>query len=71
VTGEVFAQQPLHPADPVEYTVGTGIRYQSSPTLALDVGVGRRLTGEEKAWYVTFGTAYAFALASLIPAGAR
>ena len=71
VTGEVFAQQPLITSRPIEYTVGTGVRYQWSPTLALDAGVGRRLNGDDKAWYVTFGTAYAFGLASLIPGGAR
>lgn len=71
LTGEVFAQQPLVASAPVEYTVGTGVRYQWSPTLALDAGLGRRLTGDDKAWYVTFGTAYAFALAALIPGGGR
>jgi hypothetical protein len=71
LTGELFAQQPLASSLPVEYTVGTGVRYQWSPTLALDAGLGRRLTGVDKAWYVTFGTAYAFALASLIPSGGR
>ena len=71
LTGEVFAQQPLASSAPVEYTVGTGVRYQRSPTLAVDAGIGRRLTGDDRAWYVTFGTAYAFALASLIPTGGR
>jgi hypothetical protein len=71
LTGEVYAQRPLVAESAVEYTVGTGVRYQWSPTLALDAGVGRRLTGDDRAWYVTFGTAYAFALASLIPTGAR
>ena len=71
LTGEVFAQQPLASSGPVEYTVGTGVRYQRSPTLAVDAGLGRRLTGDDRAWYVTFGTAYAFGLASLIPTGGR
>jgi hypothetical protein len=71
LTGEVFAQQPLASSAPVEYTVGTGVRYQRSPTLAVDAGIGRRLTGDDKAWYVTFGTAFAFAFASLIPTGGR
>jgi hypothetical protein len=71
LTAEVFAEQPIVESNPIEYTVGTGIRYQVSPTLALDAGVGRRLTGDDKAWYVTFGTAYAFALASLVPSGTR
>lgn len=71
LTGELLAQQPLVASAPIEYTVGTGVRYQWSPTLALDAGLGRRLTGDVGAWYVTFGTAYAFALASLMPGGGR
>jgi hypothetical protein len=71
LTGELFAQQPLVASAQVEYTVGTGVRYQRSPTLAVDAGLGRRLTGDDRAWYVTFGTAYAFALNSLIPTGGR
>lgn len=71
VTADLYAQQPLVSAEPVEYTAGTGVRYQWSPTLALDAGVGRRLNGDNQAWYVTFGAAYAFALASLMPGGGR
>lgn len=71
LTGELVVAQPLVDAEPVEYTVGSGVRYQWSPTLALDAGLGRRLTGDNRAWYVTFGTAYAFALAALMPGGAR
>ena len=71
LTGEFLAEQPLVTSAPIEYTVGTGVRYQWSPSLALDAGLGRRLTGDAKSWYVTFGTAYAFALASLIPGGGR
>jgi hypothetical protein len=71
LSGEAFASQPLVDSEPVEYSVGTGVRYQWSPTLALDAGLGRRLNGDGKAWYVTFGTAYAFALAALIPGGGR
>ena len=71
VIGEVFAQQPRVASRPIAYTVGAGVRSQWSPTLDLDAGVGRRLNGDDRAWYVTFGTAYAFAFASLIPGGAR
>jgi hypothetical protein len=71
LTGEFLAQKPLVSSAPVEYTLGTGVRYQWSPSLALDAGVGRRFTGDDQAWYVTFGTAYAFALASLMPGGHR
>jgi hypothetical protein len=71
VTAALYAQQPLVSADAVVYTAGTGVRYQWSPTLALDAGLGRRFNGESQAWFVTFGTAYAFALASLLPGSGR
>lgn len=70
-TGEAYARQPIVSSQDVEYTVGTGVRYQWSTQLAVDAGVGRRLTGENRAWYVTFGTAYVFGMASLMPGGAR
>jgi hypothetical protein len=70
-TGEAYARQPIVSARDVEYTVGTGVRYQWSTQLAVDAGIGRRLTGDDRAWYVTFGTAYAFGMASLMPGGAR
>lgn len=71
VTADLYVQQPLVSANPAEYTAGTGVRYQWSPTLSLDAGVGRRLNGENQAWYVTFGAAYAFALASLVTGAGR
>ena len=69
ITGELFARQPISAGEPVEYSTGAGMRYQQSPTLALDAGVGRRLNGDAAGWYVTFGTAYSFSLAGLFPTG--
>jgi hypothetical protein len=66
VLGDVYARQPLHAGDPVEWNAGVGFRYQVNPYLAVDAGLGRRLTGAS-AWYVTVGSAYAFALRPLIP----
>lgn len=66
ITAEVFAQQSMRANSDVNYNVGTGVRYQWSPTLALDAGVGHRLTGTERPWYVTFGSAYAFGLTGFI-----
>ena len=71
LTGEVYASQPIVSTRDVEYTVGTGARYQLTTLLAADAGIGWRLTGDNRAWYVTFGTAYAFGMASLMPGGAR
>ncbi|CAN5753095.1 hypothetical protein BH23GEM6_BH23GEM6_13180 [soil metagenome] len=63
---DVYASQPLHADDPVEWNAGTGIRYQVSPFLAVDAGVGRRLTGDT-GWYFTLGSAYHMGLRALMP----
>lgn len=62
VTGEVVTEQPIHADESLVWTVGTGLRYQQTPRLVLDAGVGRRLTGSDQAWYITIGSAYAFGL---------
>ncbi len=64
---DVWARQPLHDDEGVEWTAGFGVRYQLNPRLALDVGVGKQLNGGDEPWYFTFGSAYAFALRSLMP----
>jgi hypothetical protein len=63
---DVYAQQPLHADDPVEWNAGAGIRYQVNPFLAVDAGIGRRLTGDP-AWYFTFGSAYHLGFRALMP----
>jgi hypothetical protein len=68
---ELFARHPLDASSPVAYSAGAGVRYPWNPAIALDAGVGRRFSGDDQAWYVTFGSAYAFALASLMPGGRR
>lgn len=62
VTGEVYAREPLHTGEEVEWNTGVGFRYQLDPRFNIDGGFGRRLTGEERGWHVTFGTAYAVGL---------
>ncbi len=62
LTAEVFAREPLVEGEHLEWNTGAGIRYQFRPRWALDAGFGRRLTGDDRAWYVTFGSAYAFGL---------
>jgi hypothetical protein len=69
VTAEFYGRKPLIKGEPVEYNTGIGARHQISPTLVLDAGAGRRLNGHAPGWYVTFGSAYAFGLASLFPTG--
>jgi hypothetical protein len=63
---DVYAQQPLHADDPIEWNAVAGIRYQINPYLAVDAGLGRRLTGDP-AWYVTFGSAYHIGVRALMP----
>lgn len=67
VTGEVYARQPILEDEDVVWNVGAGVRYQLDPHFALDAGVGKRLTGEDQAWFVTFGLARAFAIRALMP----
>ena len=62
LTGEVYAREPIHANGELEWNTGIGIRYQLDPRFNLDGGIGRRLTGDERGWYVTFGTAYALGL---------
>jgi hypothetical protein len=67
VTGEVYAQQPLRSAEGVEWNAGVGVRYQLNPKFSLDGGLGKRLTGANQSWFVTFGIARAFAVPWLMP----
>jgi hypothetical protein len=62
VTAEVFAREPIVEGEDVEWNAGAGFRYQFRPRWALDAGVGGRLTGDDRGWYVTVGGAYAFGL---------
>ena len=67
ITAEVFARQPIHDDEDVEWNMGGGVRYQLDPYFALDAGLGRRLTGPDRSWFVTFGLARAFAIRGLMP----
>lgn len=59
---EFVAEQPLDEAADLLLTAGAGFRYQLTPRWAMDAGIGKRLTGDERAWYLTVGSAYAFGL---------
>lgn len=67
ITGEVFTRQPIHSDEDVEWNAGAGVRYQVNQYFALDAGVGKRLTGADQSWFVTFGLARAFAIRALMP----
>jgi hypothetical protein len=62
LSGEVYAREPIHADEDLEWNSGIGVRYQLDPRFNIDAGVGRRLTGGDRGWYVTFGTAYAVGL---------
>lgn len=64
---DVYVEQPLHDGTDPEWTIEAGTRYQLDPYFALDAGIGRRISGSERGWFVTFGLARAFAIRSLIP----
>jgi len=59
---ETFAEQPIASGTSVEWNAGAGARLQIAPRWAVDAGVGRRFTGDERMWYVTLGSAYALGL---------
>ena len=56
---ESFAEQPIASGASVEWNAGAGARLQLAPRWAVDAGVGRRFTGDNRMWYVTLGSASA------------
>jgi len=62
VTAETFAEQPINSGASVAWSAGGGLRYQLDPRWTLDAGIGRRFSGDNRAWYVTFGSAYSLGL---------
>ncbi len=62
VTAESFAEQPISSGASVAWSAGAGLRYQLAPRWTMDAGIGRRFSGDDRAWYVTFGSAYALGL---------
>jgi hypothetical protein len=68
---DVFVEQPLHEEADLSWTIEAGTRYQLNPFFSLDAGIGRRLTGADRGWFLTFGAARAFAVRSLFPVGHR
>jgi hypothetical protein len=66
IIAEVYASQPMASDAALEWNAGTGFRYQYSPRLAVDAGIGRTLAGHERDWHLTVGAAYAFAIRALM-----
>ncbi len=69
ITAETVARQPMIDGGGTEWSLGAGARYQISPTISMDGGVGKAITGDEQAWHITFGLARAFGIRSLFPIG--
>jgi hypothetical protein len=67
----VYVEDPMREAADLEWAVEAGSRYQLDPFVALDIGIGRRFTGADPAWFLTVGAARTFGIRSLIPGGAR
>jgi hypothetical protein len=69
--GEVLTQREVRGA-PVEVNAAIGARYQLTPTLVLDAGVGRRLRSRAGPDYdLTIGLSHAFGLSWLLPGRSR
>ena len=61
VGAEVHAHAPLIDGADTEWRAALGVRQQLSPRVALDAGLGRRVSDGEAGWTLTMGAAYAFA----------
>lgn len=59
LAAEVFARAPLVRGQPLEWNAGVGTRWQANVRWAMDAGIGRHLTGDDRGWYLTLGGAYA------------
>ena len=67
VGAELFAEKGRLAGAETQWNAALGVRRQLSPAFNIDAGIGKRLTGDNRSWFVTFGLARAFALRSLLP----
>lgn len=67
LTAETYASQPLDETLDSQWTVGTGLRYQLSAGLTVDLGISTNVTGPDKVWALTFGLGRLTAVRSLMP----
>ena len=66
LVGEVAASQSIEDA-PTAVSASLGVRWQWTPTLVLDAGIGRRLSDTGPDIALTIGLSHAFALRGLMP----
>ena len=62
ISAEAYADQAVSEGADIQWSTGAGARYQLTPRWAVDGGIGRRLTGEEREWHLTVGWAYALGI---------
>jgi hypothetical protein len=62
VAVEALAQRSLFDDADVVWSTGAGVRHQFSPRVVMDVGVLHNLTGPERSWSFTVGSAVALSL---------
>lgn len=62
LSAELFTRQPMRADEPPEWNAAVGTRVQLSPRVALDVGGGSRLSGDDTGWFATIGGAYVIGL---------
>lgn len=67
LAAEVYASQPPDETLDSQWSAGTGLRYQLSTSLTVDLGISTNLTGPDKAWALTFGIGRLTAVRSLLP----
>lgn len=67
LTAETYASQPLDETLDSQWTVGTGLRYQLSAGLTVDLGISTNFTGPDRVWSLTFGIGRVTAVRSLLP----
>ncbi len=67
LTAEAYAAEPRGATRSAAWTLGGGARYQLDPYISLDAGLGARLTGDDQAWFLTFGVARVVGVKALMP----
>jgi hypothetical protein len=62
IGAEVFARRSEINSEDVEWNAAAGMRKQLTPAFNMDIGIGRKLTGTGREWFVTLGLSRMFAL---------
>lgn len=71
VAAEAFGVRPFGVDQAVQWNAGIGARYQFTPNMTADAGIGRRLTGANQEWSISLGVGRAMGVRSLLPGFGR